>query len=203
MATKVTIKQENKLYHADCLEMLKTLESNSVDAVITDPPAGIAFMSKDWDKDKGGRDKWIAWMTEVMTECNRVLKHGGHAIVWALPRTSHWTAMAIEDAGFEIRDVIHHIFNQGFSKSMNVGKALDKKLGNEREVVGKSKRHNSKEFGGEKYGKYQGGVPCATKGKSEWEGWGTHLKPAAEHWILARKPIAEKTIVEQVLKTGT
>jgi len=63
-------------------------------------PAGISFMDKKWDSDKGGRDKWIAWLTEGMKECLRVLKPGGMALVWCIPRTAHWTATAIEDAGF-------------------------------------------------------------------------------------------------------
>lgn len=79
-------------------------------------------MGKDWDGDKGGRKQWIAWMTEVMSECLRVLKPGAHGLVWALPRTSHWTATALEDAGFEVRDVVTHLFGSGFPKSLNVGK---------------------------------------------------------------------------------
>jgi len=98
------------LHHGDCLEVLKTMADNSVDSVVSDPPAGIAFMNKAWDEDKGGRDNWIEWMTEVMVEVGRVLKPGGHILMWALPRTSHWTATAIENAKFEIRDIIHHIF---------------------------------------------------------------------------------------------
>lgn len=109
-----------RLIHGDCAEELGWLEDASVDAVVTDPPAGIAFMGKDWDKDKGGRDAWVAWLTEVMRECRRVLKPGGHAVVWALPRTSHWTAWAIEDAGFEVRDVVTHLFGTGFPKSLDV-----------------------------------------------------------------------------------
>jgi DNA modification methylase len=113
----------------DCLEVLKSLPAESVHAVVTDPPAGIAFMNKDWDKDKGGRDEWIAWLASVMRECHRALKPGGHALVWALPRTSHWTAMALEDAGFEIRDSLHHIFGSGFPKSLDVSKAIAKRAG--------------------------------------------------------------------------
>jgi len=106
-----------KLINGDCLNALGQMETNSIDSIVTDPPAGIAFMGKEWDKDKGGRDKWIEWFSEIMKECNRVLKPGGHALVWAIPRTSHWTATAIEDAGFEIRDIVTHIFGSGFPKS--------------------------------------------------------------------------------------
>lgn len=113
------------LHLGDCLGVLKTLPANSIDACVTDPPAGIAFMGKSWDRDKGGRDAWIAWMTEVARECLRVLKPGGHALVWAIPRTSHWTATAWENAGFEVRDRIAHLHGQGFPKSSNQGGAWD------------------------------------------------------------------------------
>lgn len=105
------------LLQGDCLTVLRNLPSNSLDSLVTDPPAGISFMGKDWDKDKGGRDQWIAWMTEVMAECHRVLKPGAHGLVWAIPRTSGWTQRALEDANFEIRDCISHLFGSGFPKS--------------------------------------------------------------------------------------
>lgn len=108
----------------DCVEVMKTMQENSIDSLIADPPAGISFMGKEWDSNKGGRDKWIAWLTEVMQEAFRVMKPGAHGLVWALPRTSHWTAMALENAGFEIRDRVAHIFGNGFPKSLNVGKKL-------------------------------------------------------------------------------
>jgi DNA modification methylase len=112
--------QQWEVLQGDCLEILRGLSDNSVDAMVTDPPAGISFMGKEWDKDKGGRDQWIAWMSSVMAECLRVTKPGGHALVWALPRTSHWTATAIEDAGWEIRDVVTHLQGQGFPKGQDV-----------------------------------------------------------------------------------
>jgi len=111
------------LFNSDCLEQLKKLEANSIDSLVTDPPAGISFMGKEWDSDKGGRSGWVAWMTEVMRECLRVMKPGAHGLVWAIPRTSHWTATALEDAGFEVRDVITHLFGKGFPKSLNIEKA--------------------------------------------------------------------------------
>ena len=82
----------------DALEAVKNIESDSIDSLVTDPPAGISFMGKEWGSNKGGRDEWIAWLTEVMQECYRVLKPGAHGLVWALPRTSHWTATALENA---------------------------------------------------------------------------------------------------------
>lgn len=93
----------------DNVEGMRRLEDNSVDSIVTDPPSGIAFMCAKWDTDKGGRDKWIAWLAGVLREAMRVLKPGGHALVWALPRTSHWTTTAVEDSGMEIRDIHHDI----------------------------------------------------------------------------------------------
>lgn len=110
----------------DCKEVIKRMDENSVDSIVTDPPAGIKFMGKSWDHDKGGRDQWIEWMTGIATECLRVIKPGGHALVWSLPRTSHWTATAWEDGGFECRDSIVHIFGTGFPKSLDISKAIDK-----------------------------------------------------------------------------
>lgn len=108
--------------NGDALEVLRTLDSASAHAMVTDPPAGISFMGKAWDGDRGGREKWIAWLAEIFREARRVLKPGAHALVWALPRTSHWTATALEDAGFEVRDVIVHLFGTGFPKSARVNR---------------------------------------------------------------------------------
>ena len=108
------------LIYGDCQHKLKDFADDSFDALITDPPAGISFMAKHWDKDKGGRVHWIAWMQSVMQDCLRVLKPGAHGLVWALPRTSHWTATALENARFEIRDSMVHIFGSGFPKSLNL-----------------------------------------------------------------------------------
>jgi len=194
---------EVQLFNGDCLEVMRGLADNSVDSIVTDPPAGIAFMNKEWDKNKGGRDEWIAWMTEVMTECNRVLKHGGHALVWTLPRTQHWTALACEDAGFELRDNIIHIFGSGFPKSLSISKQIDKEAGAVREVVGINTR-SGKERG--TYGAMAGEsfeTVSATDNAKQWDGWGTALKPAYENWLLLRKPLSEKTVAKNVIKHGT
>lgn len=201
------------IMRGDCLEVLHSLEESSVDSLITDPPAGISFMGKVWDDDKGGRTQWISWLTEVMTECNRVLKPGGHALVWAIPRTSHWTMTAVENAGFEIRDVVTHLFGSGFPKSLDVSKAIDKVAGAEREAVGTYKRpdgtkRNYDEWSGKKETDLfdtssKITTIASTPEAKQWQGFGTALKPAAEFWVLARKPLSEKTVAANVLKWGT
>jgi len=113
--------QVDTVLHGDALEVLKGIPDNYVHSIVCDPPAGINFMSKDFDKDRGGRDQWIAWLRDIMIEAKRCLRPGGHALVWALPRTSHWTATALEDAGFEVRDCVYHLQGQGFPKSLNLG----------------------------------------------------------------------------------
>ncbi len=198
------------LYNSDCLETLKNIPDNSIDSLVTDPPAGIGFMGKHWDDDKGGRDHWIAWMSEVMRESHRVLKPGAHGLVWALPRTSHWTAMALENAGFEVRDVVTHLFGSGFPKSLNISKAIDKAAGAKREVVG-HQDYSAPDIRGNSYDQAKVsdrdrlGVPitaAATEDAKKWEGFGTALKPASEHWILVRKSISEKTVAANILKWG-
>src|SRR5581483_10065226 len=104
-----TILLIDTIIHGDALEVLKTLPDCSIDALCTDPPAGISFMNKEFDSDRGGRDKWVLWLSEIMKETMRVMKPGGHGLIWSLPRTSHWTALALEDAGFQIRDNIYNI----------------------------------------------------------------------------------------------
>lgn len=108
----------------DCLPTLRKLKSESVDALVTDPPSGTHFMGKNWDSDKGGRDQWVAWLTSIMRQVLRVLKPGAYGFVWGFPRTYHWTAWALEDAGFTILEPVLHIHGQGFPKSLNVGKHL-------------------------------------------------------------------------------
>ena len=105
------------LHRGEALIWLRTLPNGHADALVTDPPAGIAFMGKGWDRDKGGRTAWVAWLAEILNEARRCLKPGAAGFVWALPRTSHWTATACEDAGFEVRDVVTHVQGQGFPKS--------------------------------------------------------------------------------------
>lgn len=173
-----------RLLSGDCLEVLRTLEADSVDAVVTDPPAGISFMNKSWDSNKGSRNAWIAWLTEVMEEVHRVLKPGAHGLVWALPRTSHWTGMALEDAGFDLKERIHHIYGSGFPKSLNAGKAMYSLYGQ------KQRAHGRIPKGG-------------TETMRMHMHLGTALKPSTEDWWLIRKPLSESSVARNVLKHGT
>lgn len=189
------------LHLGDCLDILRTMPDNSVDAVVTDPPYGLSFMGKRWDYDVPSEDIW--------RECLRVLKPGGHLLAFAGTRTQHRMAVRIEDAGFEIRDMIAWVYGSGFPKSLDVSKAIDKAAGAEREVVGISSRHG----GGARVFESQGGMGYATNGKPaitapatpaarQWHGWGTALKPALEPITVARKPLIG-TVAENVLTWGT
>ena len=109
------------LHHGDCLEVLRGMPDNSVDSIVTDPPYGLSFMGKKWDYDVPSVDVWA--------ECLRVLKPGGHLLAFAGTRTQHRMAVRIEDAGFEIRDMIAWVYGSGFPKSLDVSKAIDKRGG--------------------------------------------------------------------------
>lgn len=189
----------------DCVDRLKELPDHSVDSLVTDPPAGISFMGKGWDGDKGGRKQWCAWMESIMREALRVMKPGAHGLVWALPRTSHWTATALEDAGFEVRDCITHLFGSGFPKSMNVSIAIDKAAGamgargKAFVTAGRGERADIQNENGKEMPTHSAITPEA----KQWQGFGTALKPAAEFWYLVRKPLSEKTVAANVLKWGT
>ena len=126
----------NQVIHGDCFEVLRDIPDNYFDSLITDPPAGISFMGKNWDDHKGGMLNWINWFSEVMNECLRTMKPGACGLVWSIPRTSHWTGMALELAGFRLIDCVHHCFGSGFPKGQDIGKHIDAIYKAEREVVG-------------------------------------------------------------------
>ncbi len=226
------------IINGDCLEEMQRLidDGVKVDAVVTDPPyhltsiterfgkegsapaqhgtdgafarASRGFMGKEWD----GGD--IAFRAETWALCFDLLKAGGHLLAFSGSRTYHRMAVAIEDAGFEIRDQIMWIYGSGFPKSLNIGKQIDKAAGVEREVIGSkigqagysladNGRTNSI------YGNlHDPNAECAitapaTLEAQQWEGWGTALKPAHEPIVLARKPISEKSVADNVVKHGT
>ncbi len=155
---------EFTIYNDDCLNKLKQIPDNSIDSIVTDPPYEIGFMGKRWDA------TGVANNVNLWIECNRILKPGGHLLAFSSTRTYHKLASSIENAEFQIKDMIAWSYGSGFPKSLNINKAIYKLLGH---------------------------------GYSEYEGYGTSLKPAIEPIVLARKIISEKTIVENVLKYGT
>ncbi len=189
----------------DSREVLRRLPDASVDALVTDPPAGVGFAGHAWDAPGAtvgarGRSAFVREFSPVFVEALRAMKPGAHAVVWALPRTAHWTMCALEDAGFEIRDVVSHLFATGFPKSLDVAKAIDKRAGIHRGRRG-SQVSSDASMGGPNYERSAKGV-AATPEAAEWDGWGTALKPAMEFWILARKP-CDGPVAANVLSHGT
>ena len=201
------------LHNGDCLDVLKGMEDNSIDSVVCDPPYGLSaaknsgkssnggFMGKEWDYDVPSVDIW--------KECLRVLKPGGHLLAFAGTRTQHRMAVNIEDAGFEIRDMIAWVYGSGFPKSLNLSKAIDKAAGARgHDSVGFNVAGKSSGLGVTQrpelrsdhpdYVKPQGITPEA----QQWVGWGTALKPALEPITMARKPF-KGTVAACVLEHGT
>jgi site-specific DNA-methyltransferase (adenine-specific) len=192
-----------ELKNGDCLDVLRTMADNSIDAIVTDPPYGLSFMGKKWDYDVPDEAVW--------RECLRVLKPGGHLLAFAGTRTQHRMAVRIEDAGFEIRDMIAWVYGSGFPKSLDVSKAMDKAAGSERAVIGKSATASgiSTKNGSAGTGTTWGRVAAhfditapATPEAQQWAGWGTALKPALEPITVARKPIVG-TVANNVMTWGT
>ena len=185
------------LLKGNCLETLKTLETASVDSIVTDPPYELGFMGKSWD------NSGIAYSQDLWAECLRVLKPGGHLLAFSGSRTYHRMTVAIEDAGFEIRDQIAWISNKTFPKSLNVSKAIDKAAG--------LLQHEAKAF--TVAGRTDANLPNpVTNGyvppepqtveAQQWQGWGTALKPSLEPICMARKPLIG-TVANNVLTYGT
>ena len=178
---------KSRLVFGDCIEKLKELDDCSVEAIITDPPYELNFMNKKWD------NTGIAYNVDMWKECLRVLKPGGHLLSFGGTRTYHRMACAIEDAGFEIRDMLEWIYASGFPKNMNIGKAYDKVMGNERKVFPNPliKKQTGQEqtasMGAKK------ATLTVSKGNSPYEGLGTALKPSHESICLARKPLDNRS----------
>ena len=189
----------NLIINADSLTALKEMPENSVDSVVTDPPYGLSFMGKKWDYDVPSVELW--------KEVFRVMKPGAFLLSFAGTRTYHRMAVNIEDAGFEIRDMISWLYGSGFPKSLNIGKSIDKLKGNKREVIGANPNYriNNGQNNFQENATFNTteGMKVKTKGTSQWEGWGTALKPAVEPIVVARKPLSEKNVALNVLKWGT
>ena len=219
------------LLRGDCLVELRRIPDNSVDAVVTDPPYGLAntdpthvvealtrWAQGDRDFIPSGRGfmgkEWDAFVPPpaVWDECARILKPGGHLLAFAGSRTFDLMTLSIRFAGFEIRDSIAWLYGSGFPKSMDVSKAIDKAAGAEREVVGRRKGAGGMDAMNYSQGKravnYSEGrdgfdlTAPATDAAREWEGWGTALKPAFEPVVVARKPLIG-TVAANVLAHGT
>lgn len=206
------------LYLGDSAQILQSLHDNTVDAIVTDPPAGITLLGNEWDnplhltaESSGGgysrnplcracnkykrgwrnrpgcvcekpdfdsldrqtfmRDNFVNGLTKIFAECLRITKPGGYALVWSLPKTSHWTAKALEAANWQLVGSVAHVFAQGMPKSFNIAAGIEK-LYNKQDKQIK--------------------IPDTKQSEKEdvqrWQGWGTALKPAYERWLLARKP---------------
>lgn len=198
------------IHLGDSYDILGTFTEDSIDAVVTDPPYGLNFMGKEWDKISPAFDPqfWI--------EVRRILKPGGHILSFGGTRTFHRMTIALEDAGFEIRDCLSWLYGSGFPKSLDVSKAIDKAAGAKREVIGPRVYADGTagHWGvSDKYaqdahtksltaGTAKVDTAPATPEAEQWAGWGTALKPAWEPIIVARKPLIG-TVAANVLAHGT
>lgn len=193
-----------QLILGDCLEVMKSMPDKSVDTIITDPPYGLEFMGKDWDRGVPGVHFW--------QEALRVANPGAIMLAFGGTRTYHRLVCAIEDAGWEIRDTIMWIYGSGFPKSLDISKAIDKQAGAEREViVGKwAERYPNGPKGnqfsvgnnpdGSRNGTPMDSLPSTPEAQL-WNGWGTALKPACEPICVAMKPL-DGTFANNALKWG-
>jgi len=184
----------------DCRDVMATLGADSVDAIVTDPPYGLSFMGKGWDRGVPGSEFWTAAL--------RVAKPGAHLLAFGGTRTHHRLMCAIEDAGWEIRDVVMWVYGSGFPKSLDVSKAIDKAAGAVRAQTaprtfadGSTARRSASDFDGSPREQTMETAP-ATDAAKQWQGWGTALTPAYEIIVLARKPLAG-TVAENVQRFGT
>ena len=195
-----------KITNANIKEWAKNYDGPQFDGILCDPPYELGFMGKSWDS------SGIAFDTEMWADIFKLLKPGGHLLAFSGSRTYHRMAVAIEDAGFEIRDMIEWVYGSGFPKSLNIGKAVDKIEGNEREIIGRyTDPQTGKEYhqtGNRKNftsGNASETENCkderfiVTKGTSEWEGYGTALKPAHESVCVAQKPLETCTETEYII----
>ena len=192
-----------RVLQGDALAALPALDAASIDAVVTDPPYGLGFMGANWDHGVPGVPFWAA--------VRRVLKPGAHVLAFGGTRTFHRLAVALEDAGFDLRDTIGWIYGNGFPKSLDVSKAIDKAAGVERPVVGeirKSVEGMQPGLGGafsDDGFAWKPTIPVtrpATDAATAWAGWGTGLKPAWEPILVARNPL-DGSVVQNVLTHGT
>lgn len=185
----------NKVHLGDNMQLIKQIPNNTVDSIVTDPPYGISFMNKKWDYDVPSVEFW--------KEAYRVLKPGGHILVACGTRTQHRMAVNIEDAGFEIRDIVAWIYGSGFPKSKDISLAIDKGEGlpNRGHRIATASRHHpdgTLEPNGELLPPYE---PKTDQAK-QWQGFGTALKPSAEYFTLAKKPMHDKETSNEIMEVS-
>jgi DNA modification methylase len=187
-----------RLLHGDCLDLMKAMDAESVDSIVTDPPYGLSFMGKDWDHGVPGVAFWL--------EALRVAKPGSHLLAFGGTRTFHRLAVAIEDAGWEIRDCVMWVYGSGFPKSKNVALSIDKGEGHPNRGKAIPTASTYQACDSERENKLVSNPVPPYEAKSDfarqWQGWGTALKPAWEPIIVARKPLCG-TVAENVLTHGT
>ena len=201
--------ETNVVHTGDCFDVLQTLADESVHAVVSDPPYGLAFMGRDWDDFKP--KEYQEWCERWAREVKRVLKPGGHMLAFSGNRTHHRLFTGVEDAGFEIRDTLTWHYGSGFPKASDISKTIDKRAGAERKVTsvqyGKDLAMQSGNYGNSA-GKKNNTAELkrrdkpATDAAKKWDGWKTGLKPSTEFVVMARKPYDGAT-VDSVLEHGT
>jgi site-specific DNA-methyltransferase (adenine-specific) len=178
----------DKIIQGDCVEVMKTFPDNYVTTIITDPPYGLAFMGKKWDDFGTDLKKFQEWVRIWAVEAFRVAKPGATLLCFGGTRTFHRLTCGLEDAGWQIKDVLMWLYGCGFPKSLDISKAIDKLKGAEREII--CKHPNP---AGSKGNTFPLNQECyitapATQEAKEWEGYGTALKPAYEPIVMAIKP---------------
>ena len=192
----------NIIHTGDCFDVLTELPDESIHAVVSDPPYGLAFMGRDWDDFEP--KEYQEWCEQWASECLRVLKPGGHMLAFSGNRTHHRLFTGVEDAGFEIRDTLTWHYGSGFPKASDISKTIDKRADADREVIGEDPNH--REVESDKYADDSGVAKHvtapATDAAKKWDGWKTGLKPATEFVVMARKPYDGAT-VDSVLEHGT
>lgn len=200
--------KDYKLYQGNMLDMLEAIESNTIDSIVTDPPYELNFMGKGWD------NAGVSFNSDTWKNCYEVLKPGGYLLAFGGSRTYHRIAVAIEDAGFEIRDTIMWLYGSGFPKSMSLSKGIEakEKLGNagtrnKRKIEQScdSKEYTLKQTNNGAMGEIiettrKEYIPSTELAK-QWKGWGTCLKPSFEPIIVARKPF-KGSLVDNVIEYG-
>lgn len=175
------------------MNVLFTLDAESIQSCVTDPPYGLGFMGKKWDVGD------ISFQPETWAAVARVLKPGAHLLAFGGTRTFHRLAVAIEDAGFEIRDTVMWVYGSGFPKSHNVANSLDKMHGaaNRGHAIASGSKYHPTTGKARAPGDHLDPYEARTEQGKGWEGWGTALKPAWEPIIVARKPLIG-TVAENV-----